>query len=54
MVNAGGVFLLLADFLAITLAGQRFFNALLFARLQIKGVPKLVLIELVLYCNSAA
>ena len=30
--------LLLADFLAITLTGERFFDALLFTRLQIKGV----------------
>jgi hypothetical protein len=30
--------LLLADFLAITFAGERFLNALLFARLEIKGM----------------
>jgi len=30
--------LLLADFLAITLTGERFFDALLFTRFQIKGV----------------
>ena len=30
--------LLLADFLAITLTSERFFDALFFARLQIKGV----------------
>jgi len=30
--------LLLADLLAITLAGERFFDALLFARLQVKGM----------------
>ena len=86
------LFLLFALFLTATFAGQRFFNSLLLARLQVKGVtlhffnnvfllylplkptksvldrlaflqsnfcqrndtPKLVLIELVLYCNLGA
>ena len=39
MLKGADLVLLLADLLAITFAGQRFFDALLFTGLQIKRVP---------------